>query len=290
MCIRDSGNTAGDRTAERPDSVSAPPTAALTCVLPNGSTISCYNRAEISQFYEDIFIDHGYLRHGITLRDGDTIFDVGANVGLFTLYASLHCRAARILAFEPVPLLFDRLRENVACNGIHAALFCRALSDRRGSAKITFYPQSSGLSSLYADVREERQILDVVIGNRRAHSDGRVDALLAHADDYFAERLRSVAVDCELDTVSSVLAAERIPVIDLLKIDVQKSELDVLRGVASRDWPRIRQIAAEVHDVDGRARDIAALLTGHGYRVATMQEPLYAGSPIFKVFAVRDHG
>ena len=30
--------------------------------------------------------------------------------------------------------------------------------------------------------------------------------------------------------------------VDLLKVDVERAELDVLRGISSQDWPRIRQV------------------------------------------------
>ena len=40
--------------------------------------------------------------------------------------------------------------------------------------------------------------------------------------------------------------------IDLLKIDVEKGELEVLNGIEDADWPRIHQIVMEVHDLDGR--------------------------------------
>ncbi|CAM9553811.1 unnamed protein product, partial [Ectocarpus sp. 12 AP-2014] len=40
--------------------------------------------------------------------------------------------------------------------------------------------------------------------------------------------------------------------VDLLKVDVEGDELAVLHGIDDDDWPKIRQIALEVHDIDGR--------------------------------------
>uniref|UniRef100_A0A7S0R318 Methyltransferase FkbM domain-containing protein n=1 Tax=Chlamydomonas leiostraca TaxID=1034604 RepID=A0A7S0R318_9CHLO len=52
-----------------------------------------------------------------------------------------------------------------------------------------------------------------------------------------------------LTTVSSVIEEQQLTRVDLLKVDVERAELDVLRGIELRHWPLIRQVAVEVHDV-----------------------------------------
>lgn len=49
--------------------------------------------------------------------------------------------------------------------------------------------------------------------------------------------------------------------IDLLKVDVEGSELRVLRGLDAAYWRRIRAVSIEVHDVGTRVRDLLELLT-----------------------------
>ena len=56
--------------------------------------------------------------------------------------------------------------------------------------------------------------------------------------------------------------------VDLLKIDVEGAEWDALVGIEETDWARIRQLAIEVHDVDGRVARIRELLERKGYDVA----------------------
>ena len=51
-----------------------------------------------------------------------------------------------------------------------------------------------------------------------------------------------------------MIRAHSVSRIDLLKINVEKSELDVLRGLAPRDWPRIRQMVIEVDQLEDRYR------------------------------------
>ena len=72
-----------------------------------------------------------------------------------------------------------------------------------------------------------------------------------------------------------------------MKLDVQKSELDALLGLDERDWPRIRQIVAEVHNVDGRLPRMTRMLEARGYRTTVEQEELYAGSPMYNLYAIR---
>src|SRR5690606_39128773 len=52
----------------------------------------------------------------------------------------------------------------------------------------------------------------------------------------------------------------------------EKSELDVLRGIAAADWGRIRQIALELHDIDGRLATVVDLLEAQGYAVTVEQD------------------
>src|SRR4029078_10192381 len=81
--------------------------------LPNEIEVSYHNRHETEAIYQEIFVAQSYQKHGITYEDGDCIFDVGANIGLFTLFAHEQCRNPRIYAFEPVPSSFEKLRQNI---------------------------------------------------------------------------------------------------------------------------------------------------------------------------------
>lgn len=49
-------------------------------------------------------------------------------------------------------------------------------------------------------------------------------------------------IQCELCTVSQVLLQQSLPHIDLLKVDVERAELEVLEGIVVEDWPKIKQV------------------------------------------------
>src|SRR5215813_11478336 len=129
------------------------------CVLPNGMEIAYQSKAELGHFYEDIFEHQVYLRHGVTLHEGECVFDVGANIGLFTLFSHRKVNNLRIYAFEPAPPLFQILSFNTALHHVNATLFNCGISSGPKIASFTFYPQSSGMSSFYADKEEEKDAL-----------------------------------------------------------------------------------------------------------------------------------
>jgi FkbM family methyltransferase len=257
------------------------------CQLPNGMEVSYHSRAEVGFFYQDIFEKQIYIKHGVELKDGDCVFDVGANVGFFTLFAHRRARNVRVYAFEPAPPLFEALSENVARHGVNARLFNCGVSDRSRTAAFTFYPNSSGMSSFYADEREEREALRAIMQNQLRQGVEGMERVMRHADELLDERLKALRYECRLRTLSEVIAEERVGVIDFLKVDVQKSELDVLRGVADEDWPKIRQIVIEVHDLGGRLDEIRGMLEGRGYAVAVEQDDHYEESILYNLFARR---
>ena len=85
------------------------------------------NRAETDFLYKEIFEGDGYLRHGLSIRDGDVVFDVGANIGIFAVFAGTRVSNARVYAFEPIPPVFDVLRANMELHGVAGRAFALGL-------------------------------------------------------------------------------------------------------------------------------------------------------------------
>ena len=249
--------------------------------------IAYQSRVEVDFFFADIFEHEVYLQHGITIKDGDCIFDVGANIGFFTMFVHQKCRPAAVYAFEPAPPLFDILSRNASVYGEHAKLFNHGISNESKRATFTFYPNSSGMSSFYGDKTEEKEALRAIMINQWRNGMAQMEQVLEHADDLLEERFRSQTFECQLRTLSEVISEHQVTRIDLLKIDVQKSELDVLLGIADEDWEKIQQIVIEVHDIDGRLEIVNQLLAQHDFNVNVMQDDPYEGSVLYNVYARR---
>lgn len=270
-----------------PDEPGSPDTAGLRrLTLPDGLEIACQSRTEAEHIWEDIFQKKIYLRHGVTLPDGACVFDVGGNIGMFTLFVHHKCRDARTFTFEPAPPLFEILRFNAGRHAPGARLFNAGVSDRRRTAELTFYPYSSGMSSFHADLEEEKAVLRSIFEHEHAEGRAGLDRIMASSEELLDARFTSRTFACPLVPLSKVIAAERVEAIDLLKIDVQKSELEVLLGIEDRHWPKIRQIVMEVHDLDGRLAEVDGLLRSHGFDVVVEQDPLLTGSVLYNLFAL----
>ncbi len=255
--------------------------------LPNGLVIRHLNRYETDFFYQQIFGDQVDVACGLELEPGDVVFDVGANIGLFSLFAHLARPGVRVFAFEPIPEIFEALRTNLELHGVEGRLYNCGLSNRAGEAAFAYYPLSSCQSGYYPDEAQERRMLEAVIARQSEAADAG-----ALAGGYFAaqvdRRMQRRTLACPLKTVSQVLAEERLDRIDLLKIDVEKSEIDVLAGIDEADWPKVRQVSIEAHDLDGRLDRIVSLLGARGYAVEVQQEDaLLAGTCLFNVYATR---
>jgi len=114
---------------------------------------------------------------------------------------------------------------------------------------------------------------------------------LAQAEELLAGRFEGRIEQCRMRRLSEVIREEGVAAIELLKVDVQRAELEVLRGIEEEDWGKIRQVVMEVHDEEGgagRCAEITKLLAERGYRVAIEQEELLAGTDRFNLYAVQE--
>ncbi len=253
--------------------------------LPNGMTVFHLNRNETEFMFHEIFTERCYMKHGITLADGSCIFDVGANIGLFALFASGVCKHPSIFAFEPVPPLFEILKANMDRHGVTVTALNCGLSDAMRTSTVAFYPRSSIMSGYYADHGDDEAVLRAFIENQYGQGVGPGALTGEMEEELVTGRLERRELSCAFDTFSNVVRRFGVETVDLLKIDVEKSEHDVISGIADGDWDRIRQLVVEVHDIDGRLAAVTEMLAGRGYRIAVEQDPLFAGTNIFSVYA-----
>lgn len=93
-----------------------------------------------------------YDSYGLSSIDHNSpprrILDIGANIGSFSVFASLHFPEAEIHAYEPHPLAFSWLKKNTQQRNVK--LFNLAVADRAGELKFDQQSKST-LSSLSQD-------------------------------------------------------------------------------------------------------------------------------------------
>jgi FkbM family methyltransferase len=172
------------------------------------------------------------------LAPGAVFYDVGANVGFFTILgARLVGPSGRVIAFEPVPACARAVARNIELNGFaHAAIREEAVGAASGAARLLVVGEASwshlASTGRHADVREE---LDVSV----------------------------VAID-------ELVAAGTIPPPHVLKIDTEGAELQALEGMRGTIEGARPAIVCELHDTNAA---FCALMDGFGYTVTNLDGP-----------------
>jgi FkbM family methyltransferase len=234
----------------------------------DGLRLFASSQLEVRFLHEEIFGSSCYV---FDLPARPFVIDVGANIGMFSLFVKLQHPDAAILAFEPVPEIATVLRRNIELHRLSAvdvrevALGSRAERD----VPFTYYPALPGNSTRYPEQKEQAKAMLRELYSARV-----------------AERLYQGQSSTVCVQPLSAYLSDR-PV-DLLKVDVEGAELDVLTGIDEPHWPLIRQVSLEVHDQDGRLARICELLSARGLTpradIAPMTDPA-AGD--YLVHAVR---
>ena len=125
-------------------------------LLPNSRAVAHLNKHETDYLYEEIFKRQVYLRHGVTIQDGDCIFDVGANIGLFMLFAHQVCLRPKVYAFEPNPAVFEMLAANASLYAPDASVFPCGLSDATKTPHLLF-SRDFPSSRVFMPIRQPRR-------------------------------------------------------------------------------------------------------------------------------------
>jgi amino acid adenylation domain-containing protein/FkbM family methyltransferase len=247
--------------------------------LANGMFIAHQNKNETDFIYQEIFLHNNYLQHGICIPTAAIIFDVGANIGLFSLFAAQYPQT-KIYAFEPIPAIFKNLTTNLYLYNVNAEVYNCGLADSNRMSKFSYYPHASLVSGQFADNNAEQQVLGAYLQQYQYLSSAEQQSLVDIS-------LHAETVNCQLRTLSDIIAEQQLQRIDLLKIDVEKSELLVLQGINGQDWAKILQIVVEVHDMDGRLDNIKYILQQQGFSLVVEQEHNLKQTNLYTVYAKR---
>eukprot|EP00850_Spirogloea_muscicola_P015593 SM000121S25990 [mRNA] locus=s121:135961:139456:- [translate_table: standard] len=241
-----------------PKAAEAPATAAEAAdaqlsimVQPDGLPIKHVSRLDAEFLYREVVEQAQYQRLGAELVPGAVIVDVGANIGFFTMLAA----KAKV---AEVRLL------NV---GVSDGSTDKASS--RG--QFTFYERASGWSTMRPDPGEASAgrwlrdccpswLYDAAVRNFVQHMLG-----------------KQSKVSCPLVSLSDIITKEDLKRIDLLKVDVERAELDVLGGVV-----------LEIHDQGGQLQAAVDLLRGAGFDpIQVTQAEELRGSTLYNLYARR---
>jgi hypothetical protein len=222
-----------------------------------------------------------------------------------------------VVALEPLPPTFAALEHNVALHRdwcaasgrpcAPVALLNRGAGDGASAeADFTLYPRAAGWATLSRHESEGAVLADMEAYLENALREGSPalsaparwagGALRRAAPPLYRAVARAAvrrmlgakqAFRCGMTTVSEVIERQGLARVALLKVDVERAELEVLRGVHPAHWPRVAQAAVEVHEA--ALPEALALLRGAaGFAaVAAEQRGAMAGTGIHMVYCTR---
>ncbi|PGH14040.1 hypothetical protein AJ79_03310 [Helicocarpus griseus UAMH5409] len=194
------------------------------------------------------------------------IIDIGAHIGLFTLYTKAHYPTSTILAFEPAPQTHTALRRNLTLHNLTRSV--KALPLALGSSpsattrKLTYYPNAHANSTFLPESKKTMKLLLTdALGESFTHA-------------YF----ESVQVDVRVERLSDVLDREYgvdggggVGRIDLIKVDVEGMEGEVLRGIEGRHWDVVGGVVVEVSGGEEGLGVVEGLLRQRGFVVESVR-------------------
>lgn len=253
--------------------------------LKNGLEVAYLNKQDTLFMYKEIFEDHLYETLGVNFPDGARVIDVGANIGMFCLHVMTRCRNPRLVAVEPDPACAAVLDVNLKRYGANASVHTIGLSDHVGTARLRHIDQATAMSGQYPG-RDK----DIAKTSYRSHMHGKSSGAERLDDagvDQGAEKLESSDLVCQLDTLSNLIDREGLQLIDVLRIDVDKSEANVLYGVRDDHWPLIGQLIVQAHNIDRHLDRMKDLLETHGYSCIVDRDTLPKGTPRCNLYAWR---
>ncbi len=184
------------------------------------------------------------------LHPGDVFFDIGANIGFFSVIAAhLVGPEGQVYAFEPVPDNVALLEHNLELNGFRQAQVLRyAVSNRVGKGELLLAEWNGGAT--------------------------------LSADSTPPDLKGALTVD--LMTIDAMINQKMITPPSLAKIDVEGAELDVLEGMVKTIELYHPVIIFEIDDGNPGAYQkkldaCEALLKKHGYQIRQLQDSYPAG-------------
>jgi FkbM family methyltransferase len=204
-------------------------------------TVTFFNREEFKILKKEIFQDQIY---SINLNSSKTlnILDVGAHIGLATLYFKREFPHSHITCFEPNPNVFPLLEENIFCNSLKNVT---ALNIALGKnfARRKLYIDNSGYGAF---------------------------STASFRKNAWNGKQKSIAIEVKTQPLSKYINGK----VDLLKLDVEGVEGEVLRDSEEKGClENIENMFIEYHPKKGcRINNLLKILKRNSFKLEFSQD------------------
>ena len=182
----------------------------------------------------NVWMINEYEIEDFEINANDTVIDIGAHIGLFSLLVSQLCKTGKILSFEPISENFDLLVSNLKLNHIENILpFNMAVSKNLGR-------------------------LELFLNNdQSAHS-------------IFSKNLKSISV--ESTSLQKIFDENKISSCKLLKLDCEGAEYEIIDSLPPECFDKIQNMAIEYHLADTKpelVKNLIAKIKNAGFKIKT---------------------
>jgi FkbM family methyltransferase len=191
--------------------------------------------------FRGVFVDNEYFLRELKEFNPKRILDLGANIGMGTIYLSSQFPEASFICIEPDKRNLSLLEKNLKRNNLNAIIIPKAIAEYNGSAKLRFNdnPCVSRFASL-----PEQDLLE-----------------LTHV---------------EVLTVGDILDGAGWDRVNLVKIDIEGAEEDILSK--NNNWlNRVDFLVMEIHP-NTSSKKIQTYLEPYGFtlaRIGAGREPIF---------------
>ncbi len=171
-------------------------------------------RTKSTDFYvlTNVWVIEEYDLNKLQIGNSDTIIDIGAHIGLFTVYISQFCVNGKIYSYEPIKENYELLSYNLDINNIkNTSIFQKAVTDKSGSVRIFL------------------------------NSDSAAHNVFSKSDRY---------VDIKSVSLKEIFDSNKIEKCNLLKLDCEGSEYMILNSLPELYFEKIQKIVMEYHMAD----------------------------------------
>jgi len=182
----------------------------------------------------NVWMINEYEIEDFEINANDTVIDIGAHIGLFSLLVSQLCKTGKILSFEPISENFDLLVSNLKLNHVNNVLpFNLAVSKNLGR-------------------------LELFLNNdQSAHS-------------IFSKNLKSISV--ESTSLQKIFDENKISSCKLLKLDCEGAEYEIIDSLPPECFDKIQNMAIEYHLADTKpelVKNLIAKIKNAGFKIKT---------------------
>lgn len=248
------------------------------------------NEYETRVLIYEIFYQNTYLPTDLSLNPGSVIMDIGANIGLFTLFALKQCKYdALIYSFEPVPDSFECLKKNLAPYNNKTHLYNMGLGDVIEDCSVEFtlfgedlstatYKPADKMISNYNPLLDYDTLLKVSrFRDKSLYNQLKfLPFMRKHLiKKNFKNQTLEKKVLCKLTSLGHFIEKNKITHIDFIKIDVEGAEFDVIKSIKPTQFPMIKQLCIEVHNINNRVKHLDSYLQEQGYLTQIHRNHIY---------------